>query len=142
MNSMLQCCISVQLHVLFQTCKTNTDFLESENHLRLNPYHATANEKKKLNKLSKHTFVFTKQRKAFLTWKIEIHFLLRNCIYISIFFRFVYTHPRDYFRSWKLQKRSTFALPLVCARTTKFFCQRLSSHLQRVRTYVLVVFWR
>ncbi|XP_021273634.1 uncharacterized protein LOC110408847 isoform X4 [Herrania umbratica] len=39
--------------------------------------------------------------------------------------RSVPTHQREYFKNWKLQKKSTFGLPLVSAKTRKFCYQRL-----------------
>ncbi|XP_068303468.1 uncharacterized protein [Pyrus communis] len=68
-------------------------------------------------------------------------FYTLHCVQEAILIlRFVYTHPRGYIRIWKVQRRSTFKLPLECARTTKFFYRRLLRHLQKVRVCVQLVF--
>ncbi|XP_070669597.1 uncharacterized protein [Malus domestica] len=68
-------------------------------------------------------------------------FYTLHCVQEAILIlRFVYTHPRGYIRIWKLQRTSTFELPLECARTTKFFYRRLLRHLQKVRVCVQLVF--
>ncbi|CBI38353.3 unnamed protein product, partial [Vitis vinifera] len=95
-----------------------------------------------------HATILTKQHNwmqdsnnDYRTSYLLFTFSLPTLVFL-ILFRFVSTHLREYFKSWNLQKKSIFGLPLVCAKTTKSFYQRSSSHLQRTQNCAQLVSWR